>query len=409
MQINLANFIRESSEGAEAKSALQKCVHCGMCNATCPTYQLLGDELDGPRGRIYLIKKLLEGEPPSRTTRLHLDRCLSCRSCETTCPSQVPYGRLVEIGRHVIDERLSSAGIGRTVPNRLIRWALREGLTRPTLFGVALAVGQGIAPLMPNSLQRRIPKKRTSGERPHVTRDQKIVLLEGCVQESLAPNINSATARVFDKVGIECINSPKAGCCGAIRYHNGDPEGALNDMRRNIDAWIPLLNAGASSIVANASGCGQMIREYGHLLRKDSNYAIKAQIVSEKLFDVSEALLPYIDRFPIAKVEATRVAYHPPCSLQHGMKVRGVVERILAAVGVEAKTCRDSHICCGSAGTYSIAQPKIAQQLRESKIENLMAINVDKFVTGNIGCLMHLQGGTNTPVEHWIELVDQRI
>lgn len=379
-----------------------------MCNATCPTYQLLGDELDGPRGRIYLIKKLLEGEAPSRTTRLHLDRCLSCRSCETTCPSQVPYGRLVEIGRHVIDQRLSSAGNTRTVSNRLIRWALREGLTRPKLFGFALAVGQGIAPLMPKSLQKRIPTKRTPGERPQVTREQKVVLLEGCVQEYLAPNINAATVRVFDKVGIECISSPKAGCCGAIRYHNGDQEGALNDMRRNIDAWIPLLDAGANHILANASGCAQMIREYGHLLKDDPNYTDRAKMVSAKLRDVSEALLPYIDRLPKKLISATPVAYHPPCSLQHGMKIRGVVEQILYAVGVDVKTCRDSHICCGSAGTYSITQPKIAQQLRESKIENLEAINASKIVTGNIGCQVHLQGGTSTPVGHWIELVDER-
>ena len=408
MQVKLADFIRDSSAGAEAKSALQKCVHCGMCNATCPTYQLLGDELDGPRGRIYLIKKLLEGETPSPMTRLHLDRCLSCRSCETTCPSQVPYGRLVEIGRQVIDQRLSAIGNGRTIFNRFSRWLLREGLTRPKLFGFVLATGQSIAPLMPALIQKRIPTKRMRSKWPLVNREQKMVLLEGCVQESLAPNINAATARVFDKVGIECICSTKAGCCGAIRHHNGDPEGALNDMRRNIDAWMPLLEAGASHIVANASGCGQMIQEYGHLLKDDPDYADRAKKVSQKLLDVSEALLPYLDRLPKKSIVDMPVAFHPPCSLQHGMKVLGVVEKILSAVGVEAKTCHDSHICCGSAGTYSISQPKIARQLRDSKIENLYATRASQFVTANIGCQMRLQGGTTTPVGHWIELVDER-
>lgn len=413
MQITLAAFLRNTPQGEEAQSIVQKCVHCGFCTATCPTYQLLGDELDGPRGRIYLMKQVLEGQPAGQATRLHLDRCLTCRNCESTCPSGVTYGRLVEIGRKIVDDQLDAKGEARPLGERAVRWVLRESLTRPALFGPALKVGQAMRGLLPPVLRNKVPAKQPeAGARPSATHTRKMLLLEGCVQPAMSPNINAATARVFDKLGVQLISADRAGCCGAIRYHMNDHVGGLGNMRANIDAWWPHIEAGAEAIVMTASGCGVMVKEYGHLLRDDPAYAERAARVSAMTRDLCEVLPAFsAELLQKAKPEAQRprVAWHPPCTLQHGQQIRGAVETLLGALGVDVKLCADSHLCCGSAGTYSVLQPELAYRLRDDKVAKLLAVQPERIVTANIGCVTHLQSGTDTPVEHWIELVDRML
>ncbi len=410
MQTNLADFIKDTPEGQEADSILRACVHCGFCTATCPTYQLLGDELDGPRGRIYLIKQVLEGKKATRHTQLHLDRCLTCRNCETTCPSGVQYGRLVDIGRKVVDEQ-----VPRPLMQRLMRSALKEALPRKWLFSPAMKMGQLMRPLLPSSLKSKVPPAQDAGTWPTAVHARKMLLLDGCVQPAMAPNINSATARVLDALGVQLVVAPRAGCCGAIRHHLNDHDGAKDDMRRNIDAWWPAIEAGAEAIVMNASGCGAMVKDYAHLLAHDPAYAEKAQRVTALTRDLSE-ILPDFEASLAAQVKARqagkaakRVAYHPPCTLQHGQQIRGKVESVLRAVGVDVTLCGDSHICCGSAGTYSVLQPELAFKLRDNKLAHLQATKADEIVSGNIGCLTHLQSGTDMPVRHWIELVDNAL
>ncbi|AOY92797.1 glycolate oxidase iron-sulfur subunit [Cupriavidus sp. USMAA2-4] len=411
MQITLADFLRDTPEGTEAQSIVGKCVHCGFCTATCPTYQLLGDELDGPRGRIYLMKQVLEGQPVSESTRLHLDRCLTCRNCESTCPSGVRYGRLVDIGREVVEQRLAAAGKLRPAGERALRWVLREGLTRPALFGSALRLGQMARPLLPAALRAKVPPLQDAGVRPRRSHARKMLLLEGCVQPAMSPNINAATARVFDRLGIELVTAREAGCCGAIRYHTGDHAGGLDHMRRNIDAWWPHIEAGAEAIVMTASGCGALVKEYGHLLRDDARYAERARRVSALTRDLSEVLPDFADELQAqagtVPRAGRRVAYHPPCTLQHGQQIRGKVEALLGRLGIEVRLCADSHLCCGSAGTYSVLQPELSLRLRDDKLAKLQACEPEAIVSANIGCITHLQGGTGTPVMHWIELVDR--
>lgn len=414
MQTTLADFLRDTPDGEEAKSIVGKCVHCGFCTATCPTYQLLGDELDGPRGRIYLMKQALEGNPVTESTRLHLDRCLTCRNCESTCPSGVTYGRLVDIGRQVVDDRLAAQGVQRPARQRIARWLLREGLTRPRLFGAALRMGQLARPVLPAVLRNKVPVATPAGPWPQRQHARKMLMLAGCVQPSMSPDINAATARVFDRLGVQMVVAPEAGCCGAIRYHNGDQPGGLDNMRRNIDAWWPHVEAGAEAIVMNASGCGVMVKEYGHLLRNDPAYAERAARISALTVDVSEVLPSFAGplRELAAKASAKRagrVAWHPPCTLQHGQQIRGKVEALLTDLGVEVKLCADSHLCCGSAGTYSVLQPDLAYRLRDNKLANLQATEPEAIVSANIGCITHLQSGTQTPVLHWIELVDRML
>ncbi|MDO8305869.1 glycolate oxidase subunit GlcF [Herminiimonas sp.] len=406
MQTNLADFIKDTREGREADAILRSCVHCGFCTATCPTYQLLGDELDGPRGRIYLIKQVLEGKEATAKTQLHLDRCLTCRNCETTCPSGVQYGRLIDIGRKVVADQVSYP-----LPQKLVRTALKEVLTRKWLFTPAMKTGQLFRPLLPKSLQNKVPARQDAGVWPTRVHARKMVLLDGCVQPAMGPNINAATARVFDALGVQLVIAPKAGCCGAIRHHLNDHEGALDDMRRNIDAWWPLAEAGAEAIVMTASGCGATVKDYGHLLAHDPVYAEKAQRISDLTKDLSE-ILPAFE----AELEGTlkgkiskRVVYHPPCTLQHGQQIRGKVEGVLRAAGVDVQLCADSHLCCGSAGTYSVLQSSLSYQLRDNKLANLQATKPDMIVSANIGCLTHLQSGTDTPVKHWIELIDHAL
>ena len=414
MQTNLSAEFKGTPEGQAAEAILRKCVHCGFCTATCPTYQLLGDELDGPRGRIYLIKQVLEGQAPTRSTQLHLDRCLTCRNCETTCPSGVRYGELVDIGRAIVEQRVE-----RPAAERAARWALMQGMTSP-LFGPALRLGQMARAFLPPVLKEKVPVASGRGAHRWPTRvhPRKVLLLMGCVQPAMMPNVNSATARVLDACGIQTLVSADAGCCGALRTHLADRAGGLADMRRNIDAWWPLVEGLTSAgrveaIVMNASGCGVTVKEYGQALAHDRAYADKARRVAELTRDVSE-LLPELvpklkPRLSPARRSPRRLALHPPCSLQHGQQLRGDLEAGLRELGFEVELPADSHLCCGSAGTYSVLQPDLSHRLRERKLAAIGALKADAIVSANIGCIQHLQPGTATPVRHWIEVVDQAL
>ena len=403
MQTELAPEFKDSADGREAEAILRKCVHCGFCTATCPTYQLLGDELDGPRGRIYLMKQVLEGKQPTRATQLHLDRCLTCRNCETTCPSGVQYGHLVDIGRKIVDEK-----VPRPAAEKATRWLLKEGLTSP-LFGPAMKLGQSVRGLLPEKLKAKVPARQDAGRWPTATHARKVLMLAGCVQPSMMPNINGATARVLDAAGIQTVIASGAGCCGAVKFHLNDHAGGQAHMRANIDAWWPHVERGeVEAIVMNASGCGVTVRDYGHILKDDAAYADKARRISELTRDLSE-LLP--DLVPVlkARVRAPQgvVAYHPPCTLQHGQKLRGGVEVNLRALGFDIQVSRnEAHLCCGSAGTYSVLQPELAYPLRDRKLGHLNQLQPTTIVSANIGCITHLQSGSATPVRHWVEVLD---
>ncbi len=400
MQTRLADFIKETPKGQEADTILRACVHCGFCTATCPTYQLLGDELDGPRGRIYLIKQFLEGAEPTRKTQLHLDRCLTCRACETTCPSGVNYHRLADIGRGLLAERVE-----RPRRERLLRRALRAVIPYRSRFTALLRMGQSVRGVLPAALRASVPARRVSGPWPVNQHPRKMLILDGCVQSAIAPDINGATARVLDRLGVQLITTPKAGCCGAVSHHLDAHQEALGFMRRNIDAWWPAIEDGAEAIVITASGCGAMIKDYGHLLRDDPAYADKATRISVLARDIGEVLADE-DLTRLQLDPPGRVAFHAPCTLQHALKTDGIVESVLRRLGFELTPVRDAHLCCGSAGTYSILQKELASQLRQNKLDALEAGDPQFIATANIGCLTHLQSGTQCPVQHWIELVD---
>ena len=406
MQTKLAPQYQQTAEGREAEAILRNCVHCGFCTATCPTYQLLGDELDGPRGRIYLIKQVFEGATPTRKTQLHLDRCLTCRNCESTCPSGVQYGHLIDIGRKVVDEQ-----VPRPLMEKVVRTALKEGLPSP-LFGPAMKMGQLVRELLPDTLKSKVPAKQDAGVWPTRTHARKVLMLAGCVQPAMSPNINSATARVLDAAGIQTVVAAKAGCCGAVRFHLNDHPGGTADMRANIDAWWPHVEAGAEAIVMNASGCGVMVKDYGHVLKDDPAYAAKAARISALTRDLSEllpALVPALKPKVAARLSAKvgPVAFHPPCTLQHGQKLKGGVEQCMSELGFSIQTARcEPHLCCGSAGTYSVLNPTIAYQLRDRKLGHLAELQPQVIASANIGCITHLQSGTSTPVRHWVEVLD---
>lgn len=412
MQTNLAAAYRDTLEGQTAEAILRKCVHCGFCTATCPTYQTLGDELDGPRGRIYLIKQVLEGQKPTRATQEHLDRCLTCRNCESTCPSGVQYGHLVDIGRKLVDEQVQ-----RPWKERLTRWALKEGLTSRWM-GPAMRTGQMVRGLLPASVKAKVPQWRDPGVWPQREHARKVLVHTGCVQPSMSPNINAATARVLDAIGIQSVRVATGACCGTIKHHLNDHDGALQQIRTAIDAWWPLVETGkVESIVSNASGCGAMLKDWGYLLRDDPAYASKAARISALTKDLSELLpqcLPEIAQQLQGRVRiaAQPMAYHPPCTLQHAQKLKGVVERHLQQLGFVLQTSRtESHLCCGSAGTYSVLQPTMAQTLRDRKLRALADNGVQPamILSANIGCITHLQSGTDIPVRHWIELIDEAL
>ena len=411
MQTHLAPEFKNTADGQAAEAILRKCVHCGFCTATCPTYQLLGDELDGPRGRIYLIKQVLEGQAPTRKTQLHLDRCLTCRNCETTCPSGVQYGHLIDIGRKLVDER-----VPRPASESVVRWALKEGLPSP-LFAPAMKLGQAVRGLLPAALKNKVPARQPAGVWPQREHPRKMLMLAGCVQPAMMPNINTATARVLDAAGIQTVVAAKAGCCGAVKFHLNDQDGGKAEMRRNIDAWWPHVapetGTGVEAIVMNASGCGVTVKEYGYHLQDDAAYAAKAARISELTRDLSE-LLPELVEALREKVSARvgngPIAFHPPCTLQHGQQLRGGVEQHLGALGFDVKVAScEAHLCCGSAGTYSVLNPEIAFQLRDRKLANLGEMTPEVIVSANIGCITHLQSGTATPVRHWIEVLDESL
>ena len=404
MQTTLSDTARHLPRAEEAESILRTCVHCGFCNATCPTYQLLGDELDGPRGRIYLIKQVLEGNEVTQKTQQHLDRCLSCRNCETTCPSGVDYHNLLDIGRAVVD-----AAVPRSIDQRLLREGLRRVVPNPGLFKALVSSGQVFQALLPNALQAKLPRRvYPSRPRPvarHARHARQVLMLEGCVQPSLSPNTNAAAARVLDRLGISVISSSEAGCCGAVDYHLDAQAAGLDRARRNIDAWWPSIENGAEAIVQTASGCGAFIKDYGHLLERDPAYAEKAKRVSALARDLVEVL----GDEPLETLGVhsdQRLAFHCPCTLQHAQKLGGAVEAMLIRLGFNLTAVPDSHLCCGSAGTYSITQPELSRQLRDNKLNALESGHPDVIVTANIGCQSHLDGAGRTPVRHWIELVE---
>jgi len=417
MQTNLAPQYVGTPEGEAAEAILRKCVHCGFCTATCPTYQLMGDELDGPRGRIYLIKQVFEGVTPTRKTQQHLDRCLTCRNCESTCPSGVQYGHLVDVGRQVVD-----AQVPRPMGERLLRWALKEGLPSP-LFGPAMKLGQAVREVLPAALKAKVPAPQIASRNgvvwPTQTHARKVLMLAGCVQPAMLPNINTATARVLNAAGIQTLVAPKAGCCGAVKFHLNDQDGGKAHMRANIDAWWPFVEPGGSyeveAIVMNASGCGVMVKDYGHVLKDDAVYAAKAQRISELTKDLSE-LLPEL--VPVLKpklkaqvlANAGMQAFHPPCTLQHGQQLKGGVEKHLADLGFAIQVANtEAHLCCGSAGTYSVLNPGISTTLRDRKLGHLDALKPKAILSANVGCITHLQSGTDVPVRHWVEVLDEAL
>ncbi|MES2260969.1 MAG: glycolate oxidase subunit GlcF [Pseudomonadota bacterium] len=411
MQINLAAFIKDTAEGREADAILRGCVHSGSCTATYPTYQVLGDELDGPRGCIYLIKQVLQGKPATASTQSHLDRCLTCSNCKTTCPSEGRHSRLLDIGRAVVDAQVAGP-----LGQRMLRAALRSMLIRTWLFNPALIAGQAVRAALPPALKAKVSRYRLAGPWPRATHTRKMLVLDGCVQPGMASRINAAAARVLDALGVQLLVADGSRCCGAIRQYLGDQDGALDDLRRNIDAWWPHVapadGDGVEAIVMTASGCGVMLKEYGVLLAHDPLYADKAARIAALTRDLSE-VLPQFEAKLAARLGAItghrRVSYHPPCTLQQGQKITGKVESCLRLTGIDITRFADSHLCCGSAGTYSVLQPALAYRLRDDKLAQLHGSYPDTIVSANIGCLTHLQSGTDTPVLHWIELIDDAL
>ena len=401
MQTKIAPEFNSTLAGQRAEEILRSCVHCGFCTATCPTYQLLGDELDSPRGRIYLIKQMLEGNEVSQNTQQHLDRCLVCRSCETTCPSGVEYSHLLEIGRKLVDEKVK-----RPLFERIQRQLLCFVLPYPKRFSAAIKLGRLFKPLLPAKIKQSIPDITGNTNWNNCSQLRKIIVLNGCAQPSLSPQINASTSRVLNRLGIELINKPLAQCCGAVNQHLNDETTALQFIKQNIDEWYPLLESGrAEAIVITASGCGAMVKEYEYLLRNDEDYADKAKRISQSCKDISEI----IANEDLSKLNITAdksISFHSPCTLQHAQKLNGVVEGILTKAGFKLNVIKDSHLCCGSAGTYSILQAEISQQLKQNKLQALEQDKPELIATANIGCLHHLASGTETEVKHWIELLD---
>jgi glycolate oxidase iron-sulfur subunit len=404
MQTRLSSEFINTPEGQEADRILRACVHCGFCTATCPTYQLLGDELDGPRGRIYLIKQMLEGEPVSDKTRLHLDRCLTCRACETTCPSGVRYGRLADIGREIVERKVPRSGFA-----SMQRLLLRKLMPFPKRFAPLLRAGQWLKPLLPGALRNKVPDVQRAGAWPSRSHARRMLALAGCVQSVATPETNAAAARVLDRLGIELVVAGEAGCCGAVSHHLSAQQEGLDFMRRNIDAWWPYMEQGVEAIVITASGCGAVVKEYGELLQHDKAYADKAKRVSALARDISEVLggesLPAIK----ARAAQRKVAFHSPCTLQHGQQLNGRVEEILGRAGLQLTAVADAHLCCGSAGTYSILQPVLSRQLLDNKLGALQQGKPEVIATANIGCQLHLASASKVPVKHWIELLDEAL
>jgi len=405
MHIDLHSLYSESDAGKSASELTSACVHCGFCLETCPTYLDNRDERDSPRGRIYLIKQMLETGAATQETRRHLDRCLTCRSCETTCPSGMQYGKLLDIGRGEIEVLAP-----RPWWDKLTRWGLRKVLVLPHLVRFGLTCAQIIAPLLPGILKRRIPAKQSVGKKTTTSHPRKMLILEGCVQRAVTPKTNAATRRVLDRSGVSLIAAKEASCCGALSYHLGAHEEGLQAMRRNIDAWWPHIEAGAEAIISSASGCGVMIADYAHLLEGDAQYADKAARVSALHRDLSEVVSAEMatesNPSTLTGARKGKIAIHTPCTLQHGQGLPHTVQTLLTAQGFEIAATDNSHLCCGSAGTYSILQPAISSRLGQRAAEALSKNEPELIVTANIGCQLQLQAASDVPVIHWIELLD---
>ncbi|MEH6584095.1 MAG: glycolate oxidase subunit GlcF [Halioglobus sp.] len=402
MQTNIHPNFKGTAIGDEADAILRSCVHCGFCTATCPTYQALGDERDGPRGRIYLIKQLLETGEATENTRKHMDRCLSCRSCETTCPSGVEYGRLADIGKEIIERQQT-----RPWWEASTRWGLRQILPYARRFTTLLRMGQWVRPLLPAIIKEKVPPRSAPLAWPTRRHQREMLLLAGCAQPGATPNTNAAAARVLDRLGVTLVEAPKAGCCGAVSYHLSEHDEGLGFMRRNIDAWWPAIEQGAEAIVITASGCGTMVKDYGKLLGSDPIYSKKAQRVSELAKDLSEVLTSDDIKSLKLSPDGLKTAVHCPCSLQHGLQLPNRVDELLAAAGLDLARTQDKHLCCGSAGTYSILQPQLSREFLDNKLKALTVDAPDRIVTANVGCQLHLASKSDVPVQHWIELVEQ--
>jgi len=411
MKTNIINDFLQTHDGKQANKILRSCVHCGFCNATCPTYQLLGDELDGPRGRIYLIKQTLEGREPTQETQKHLDRCLTCRNCESTCPSGVQYSHLLNIGRAIVNKK-----VARSAGQRSLHTLLRKTFLSPLTFGILIKTGQLFRPLLPATIKRSIPEKEKKVHFDNVNHARKVLLVAGCVQSSLKPNIDIAAKVVLNKLNIECVEIPAAGCCGSLSHHLNAEDEALKIIKKNIDSWWPLVeNKTIEAICMTASGCGVAIKEYAQLLASDKNYAGKAKTISALYKDPAEIVSLELNNTESSAsnklteaightVRNKNIAFHPPCTLQHGMKLNNLIEPILSQCGFTVHAFKDKHLCCGSAGTYSITQKALSQQLLANKLGHIDKVDADIIATSNIGCQLHLQSGTATPVKHWLEL-----
>jgi len=416
MDTQLADWIKDTPDGKAADAILRKCVHCGFCTATCPTYQILGDELDSPRGRIYLIKQVLEGKQVTRKTQQHLDRCLTCRNCETTCPSGVKYGQLIDIGRKIVDERVE-----RPMAEKLTLESLKMLMTNRPMFTAGMAMGKAVRGILPESIRKKVPAKRATLPFANTAHTRKVILLKGCVQPAMMPSIDSATSVILNALGIQSMVVQESGCCGAVKFHLNDHAGGLAQMKTNIDAWYSLLQSGeAEALVMNASGCGVTVREYAHHFENDKEYAAKAKLVSDKTLDIGEFItrqnadgLARLETKVKAAIEQQRIpgtiAFHPPCTLQHGQQIKGVIENVLTTLGFKLTPVADSHLCCGSAGTYSVLQPELSKELKKRKLANLMAGKPQAIASANIGCLGHLESDATVDVRHWVEWVAQAV
>ena len=399
MQTHIPQSILDTPQGKEANDILRSCVHCGFCTATCPTYQELGDELDGPRGRIYLIKDMLEGGDVTKTTQKHLDTCLTCRACETTCPSGVAFAHLAEIGKAMVEDKVQ-----RPLKQRLMRRLLVTVLPNRSLFGSLLAFARLFRPVLPSKLKKKIPKSQKTADFPKKEHLRKVLLIEGCVQPSMSPEIDVASAIVLDKLGIQTMRLLQAQCCGAVENHLNAKEAALKRVRLNIDLWMPFIELGVEAILSTASACALEIKEYAHMLKDDPEYAEKAKIISDKAKDIVQVLSEEdLSQFKLA--EAKRIAFHAPCTLQHGQKLNGSVESLLTGLGYALMPVAGAHLCCGSAGTYSMLQPELSETLRDHKVKSLEVHQPEIIATANIGCLHHIQTGTDMVVKHWVTLL----
>jgi glycolate oxidase iron-sulfur subunit len=412
MQTDLPLHLLATEQGARADAILRSCVHCGFCNATCPTYQLQGDELDGPRGRIYLIKEMLETETAHPVTRRHLDRCLTCRACETTCPSGVRYGELLEIGRDYLEAALPRGGADRW----LRRWLLAV-VPRPQRFRRWLVLGRAFRRLLPARLARQVPPAaapdiRTRAADASATNAPptdapatrpRVLLLNGCVQRTATPGVNQRLSELLAARGIEVVSAAAETCCGSLALHLGAAAQARETMAANVDALAGELDS-VTAVVSTASGCGVTVKDYARLLGDDIARREAARRVAAQTVDVAE-YLHGLETSWARDPRRRRVAWHPPCTLQHGQQLRGLVEALLERAGYELVPVRDAHLCCGSAGTYSLLQPVLAERLREAKLAALDEHAPDVIATANVGCQLHLTTGTGTPVVHWLELL----